>query len=110
VKLSELEPTFLVIESPTNYRMVDELKGADGISFLCPACFQKNGGKAGTHSIICWQPHVSQDLNPKPGRWLFQGTGYSDLSLNNGPNNASSVLLDGAPCGAHFHITDGEIK
>lgn len=110
MKLTELEPKFLKIESAGHYRIVDTLAEADGISFLCPTCFAKNKGAVGTHSIICWQPHVDPNLNPKPGRWKFKGTGYQDLSLDNSPNHASSVWLQGAGCGAHFHVINGEIR
>jgi hypothetical protein len=107
VKLTDLNPQFIKIVSTSEYHNVDSIKDADGIMFLCPMCFEKNKGPVGTHSIICWQPHVSQDFTPKPGRWEFQGTGYDDLTLVAG---SSSILLQGEGCGAHFFIQNGEIK
>lgn len=86
--------------------MTDDITTADGIEFLCPVCFKANGGKVGTHSSICWRPHVPQTVNPKPGRWEFRGTGYEDITLY---ARSSSVFLTTAPCKAHFHITNGDI-
>lgn len=106
MKLTELEPTFLKILSDQTYRMIDDVGLADGIEFLCPVCFKKNGGKVGTHAIICWRPHVPQSVPPTPGRWEFQGSGYNNLTLFAG---SSSILLTSAECKAHFHITNGEI-
>lgn len=108
MNLTELEPQFLKVESPSSYRHVSEIAQADGICFLCPKCFVKNAGPVGTHSMICWQPHVPQTVFPTPGRWKFVGTGYADLSLDNHPG-ASSVLDEGG-CGCHFHIRAGVIE
>jgi hypothetical protein len=106
MKLQELNPHFLkIVDDRTNHR-VDNIKEADGLLFLCPVCFEKNNGAVGTHSIICWQPHVPQTRSPKPGRWNFIGTGYNDLTLQAG---SSSILLKG-DCGAHFFIKNGEIQ
>jgi hypothetical protein len=105
VRLRELEPTFLRIESEGHYQMVDELP-ADGVQFLCPVCFHTNNGPIGTHSIICWAPHVPQTEPPIPGRWELVGTSYDDLTLRAG---SSSVLLQTAPCKAHFFVRNGEI-
>jgi hypothetical protein len=82
------------------------LADADGLMLLCPVCFRTNGGKVGTHAVICWQPHVPQTALPGPGRWNFQGTGIEDLTLVAG---SSSVLLQGAPCQAHFYVRGGAI-
>lgn len=73
--------------------------------FLCPKCFAANGGNVGTHSCICWRPCVPQTEDPKPGRWEFEGSGLSDLTLVAG---SSSVLLQGG-CDAHFFVRAGEI-
>lgn len=107
MELSQLEPEFLkIIDENTNKR-IDDITQADGIVFLCPVCFKNNGNSnIGTHSIICWQPHVPQERTPKPGRWKFEGTGYEDLSLVAG---SSSILLNGG-CNAHFFIRKGKIE
>lgn len=106
MRLSELEPEFLHITDGVTDHRHNDINKADGIMFLCPVCFIKNKGPVGTHSIICWQPHVPQDRNPKPGRWSFKGTNYEDLSLVAG---SSSILLQGG-CNAHFFIRNGNIE
>jgi len=78
---------------------------ADGVGFLCPVCFEENGGPVGTHAVICWRPHVPSHVDPKPGRWEFAGTTLDDLTLVAG---SSSVLLRGG-CGAHFFVRSGRI-
>ena len=103
--LSGLDPQFLCVEQPGTYRHVDTAEEADGIMFLCPVCFKKNGGPIGTHSVICWTPAVSLSEPPGPGRWRFEGTGYEDLTLVAG---SSSILLKGG-CNAHFFIRSGKI-
>lgn len=128
VKLLDLDPQFLkrvfrhcergptedrtcifVHDQPKDHEEwhhVDAIADADGVQFLCPVCFTKNGGPVGTHSVICWRPRVPSDVCPKPGRWELVGTGYADLSLVAG---SSSVLLQDAPCKAHFFVTNGQI-
>lgn len=86
---------------------VDLVAEADGVMFLCPKCFVENGSSnAGTHQVLCWQPHVPPDIAPKPGRWKFVGTGYADLTLVAG---SSSILLT-AGCRAHFFVRNGRIE
>ncbi len=103
--LQDLEPSFLKIEEANRYRMTQDPIGADGIDFLCPLCYERNGGPVGTHHVICWRPHVSPDISPKPGRWEFVGSGFHDLTLVAG---SSSILLMGG-CGAHFWIRQGRV-
>jgi hypothetical protein len=110
VKISELDARFVrrrVEESgevwePATY------EAADGVIFLCPKCFQTNGGKIGTHSVICWRPRVPPEVDPKPGRWEFSGGSLESLTLVAG---SSSVLISAelGGCGAHFNIRDGAI-
>jgi hypothetical protein len=106
MKLSELGPEWLKIIDERTRSTDVEMAEADGIIFLCPKCFQKNGGPVGTHSIICWRPSVPPSVTPGPGRWEFNGTGLDDLSLVAG---SSSILLQGG-CEAHFLIQNGEIR
>jgi hypothetical protein len=109
VRLTDLEPHFLKLESPIVYRQVDSLAEAQGIEFLCPKCFEANSGRVGTHIIICWfkDRGVPDDLGPKPGRWNPSGTGYHDLTFV--PPGATSVLLKGG-CGWHGFIENGEVR
>lgn len=108
MRLSELEPEFLKDSGEGHSRMGVSKAEADGIMFLCPVCFAKNNGPVGTHSIICWQPHVDPNRDPKPGRWAFQGTGIGDLTL---VAASSSIYLNGGGgCQAHFFIRNGNIE
>jgi hypothetical protein len=86
--------------------VVDTVAEADGVFYLCPVCFAKNGGPRGTHAIISWRPRVPQTISPTPGRWEFEGTTLDDITLVAG---SSSILLQTAPCKAHFFIRNGEI-
>lgn len=108
MRLTELAPQFLKREHDALFTHVGTLGEADGILFVCPKCLQANGMvRAGVHSVICWNPSVPQTTSPTPGRWSFLGTGVEDLTLVAG---SASVHLTGPGCGAHFHITDGEIR
>lgn len=108
MRLTELEPEFIKRgrneENQETYSPVS-IGEADGLFFLCPKCFSINKGNVGTHAMICWKPHVPQDVSPSPGRWNLVGTGYHDLTLVAG---RSSVKVE-AGCRAHFHITNGEV-
>jgi hypothetical protein len=105
VKLTNLEAEFLKRMDDQKSRRVESIDEADGVMFLCPVCFQANGGPVGTHAVICWRPRVPSHIDPKPGRWEFEGTGLHDLTLVAG---SSSILLT-AGCRAHFFIRNGEI-
>ena len=108
MKLTELAPEFLRYEKTPEgefYVKVDTLAEATGIKFLCPKCWKANNGPVGTHAVICWTPAVPPELNPKPGRWSFTGTGLHDLTLVAG---SSSILLT-AGCLWHGWIRGGEI-
>jgi hypothetical protein len=100
MKLTDLKSQFLKIVNENTFDDVDDIKEADSLLLLCPV------RAVGTHSIICWQPHVPLTVLPKPGRWKFIGTGYSDLTLQAG---SSSIFLSGDGCKAHFFIRNGEI-
>lgn len=55
MKLSDLCPEPIRFISKDRYRILPldtPPSKADGIMFLCPVCFQKNGGPAGTHSML----------------------------------------------------------
>ena len=109
MKLTELEPTFLKWKGDSDSEKTDVFAEADGVLFLCPKCFRKNRGSAGTHAIICWVPKVPQTTTPRPGRWNLVGSGYGDLTLVNG---SSSVLVRGEPGQPdHWHgfVRNGEV-
>lgn len=122
-KLRELEAQFLRYERrelglPTDsprashvvHVYVHTLAEADGIFFLCPKCFAANGGKVGTHGVLCWfEDRVPDDVVPGPGRWKPTGTGYDDLSFVPG-KHSNSVLLLGDGCGWHGFVTNGSAE
>jgi hypothetical protein len=105
VKLTDLSPQFLKHVDDTHFHRVDSIAEADGLLFLCPKCFVANGGKIGTHSVICWTPSVPQTVKPIPGRWNLVGTSFDDLSLVAG---SSSVKLEGG-CQWHGFVTNGQV-
>lgn len=102
VKLTDLEPEWTKWINDRESRRVETMAEADGIWFLCPKCFQTNGGAVGTHMVLCWKPSVPQTTSPKPGRWEMTGTCFDDLTLS------PSVHLAGEGCGWHGFIRDGE--
>lgn len=138
MKLIELEPCFLryevisgwptrIANDPLHFpeggthiefrdrvelHVVKTLAEAQGVEFLCPRCFVANGGVGGTHIVICWSRSrgVPEDATPKPGRWVLEGTGLDDLTLNvEPPNTLRSVQLIGGGCKAHFNVINGDV-
>src|SRR6267142_3438022 len=64
---------------------LEEFAKADGVMFLCPVCFVKNGGPVGTESVLCWfanKPYIPASAIPGPGRWTASGSSFDDLSLS----------------------------
>ena len=72
MKLTKLEPQFIRFTSPGHHSLVGTLNEAQGVKFLCPKCFTKNGGNVGTHSIMVWfrDRGVPEAEVPGPGRWM----------------------------------------
>lgn len=95
--------------NPQRYEFhnVETVAEADGVCFLCPACFEKNGGSVGTHGVMVTfearnvpDAAGSRDASGKPSRWAASGTTIDDLVLT------PSILLDAdrAPDqGCHWH-------
>jgi hypothetical protein len=108
MELRDLAPYLLKARSKREWDRFDgPFDKADGIAFLCPKCLAANGGKPeGVHSVICWQPTVSPEMQPGPGRWLFIGQSFADVTFVAG---SSSIKLDGR-CAAHFFIRGGKIE
>lgn len=91
------------------YGKVETIAEAQGVRFLCPLCFEKNGGEVGTHSVICWSRSrgTPEEAQPGPGRWRMDGTSLDDLTLNaDPPSDKRSVQLNGG-CAWHGFITKG---
>lgn len=110
MKLVDLEGRFLRALDSHSWERVDSLDQATGIWFLCPKCFAANGGRVGTHGVICWSRErgTPDDLSPKPGRWRLVGTGLHNLTLDGEGGKSRSVLLTGG-CGWHGFVTNGEV-
>lgn len=85
---------------------VTDLAQAQGMRFLCPACYAKNGGEVGTHGVLCWFAGrgVPDSLSPGPGRWVVSGTGIDDLTLS------PSVHLTTSSCGWHGWVQNGSAR
>jgi hypothetical protein len=88
---------------------VAALAEAQGIMFLCPKCYAKNGGAVGTHGVdVTFAGRGVPDLLGShgdagaPSRWAIAGTGHGDLTMS------PSILLLGG-CGWHGFITNGEV-
>ena len=117
MRLTELEPRlmgrpYIDREGRQSWR-TDALSiaYAAGIQFLCPICFEKNGGPVGTHTVVCWDGSVPPVFVPTPGRWDRQGDSFENLTLVGAGEKSDSVLLttEGG-CKAHFFVRNGEIE
>jgi len=99
------------VTGPRHYsEFVDSIAEAQGIWFLCPLCFQTNGGDVGTHwcevtfaNRGASDEQGSHGHDGKPTRWDMSGTNFQDLTLT-----PSIDLVDG--CAWHGYITNGEIR
>jgi hypothetical protein len=118
MRLTELEPEWVRYETKADgYNSVREwtipvnsLSEAQGMWFLCPACFKANNGSVGTHSIDvtfsgrgALDSQGSHGKTDKPTRWNVSGSGFDDLTL------APSILIEGG-CKWHGFIVKGEVK
>lgn len=86
---------------------IASLEGAQGLSFLCPVCFEKNKGSVGTHRVEisfagkgAKDNQGSQDVDGKPLRWSVSGTDINDLTI------ISSIP---SSCGLSSQIVKGEV-
>lgn len=105
VALRDLEAKFIA-STPDGWRIVEDRGQAQGVKFLCPLCFNANGGPVGTHIVVCWGPAAPADKKPGPGRWTLVGDSIDTLTLGEVPGKTRSVLLMGG-CGWHGFITNG---
>lgn len=116
MNLTELEPEFVRYETRPDatgsreYTIpVATLADAQGIEFLCPVCFQKNGGAVGTHGVgVTFADRGATDAQGShgrtgaPSRWQVSGTNVTDLTLQ--------PSIDLTPtCSWHGYITNGAI-
>lgn len=86
MKLVDLDPCLVrCIDDKSFQQLPPEapVNNADGAMFLCPACFRKNSGPVGTHSVLVWfRDRVSDERTPGPGRWIASGNTITDLTLS----------------------------
>ncbi len=91
-----------------HFHKVETAAEADQIMFLCPACFDKNGGSVGTHHVLVSlagrnfpDEAGSRDSTGKPSRWtVVSGNTLDDLVL------VPSILLGAGQApdqGCHWH-------
>lgn len=90
IRLTDLEPEWCMAdnaEHPRGFYRKSETEitadKAQGILFLDPLEFTKNGGAVGTSSVLVWFSGrgVPDTYEPK-ARWAASGTGFADLSLH----------------------------
>lgn len=106
--LSELEAEFVRHgENGGIRREVAALADAQGVMFLCPACFASNGGAVRTHRVLCWfrGRGVPDDAKPSPGRWDPEGHDLTDLTLR-----PSVDLSPTNGCKWHGFVTAGSAQ
>lgn len=107
MRLTDLNPEFIHVNEETKLtklRKVETLQEANGVMFVCPACYVAKGNTViGAHRVLCFDPSVPVEWGQGPGRWPMTGTGLHDLTLT------PSVLLMGG-CGWHGFITQGEVS
>lgn len=87
MRLTDLKPEWVRdSDIPGELHRDSELTidSAQGILFLDPVEFAKNGGPVGTSSVLAWfrGRGVPDGKDPGPGRWTVSGTGFEDLTLN----------------------------
>lgn len=109
IALTDLEARFIVA-TENGSRPAADMAEAQGVRFLCPLCYTKNGGKVGTHSVICWSRKAPEDAKPGPGRWSLHGSSIEYLTLHGDPvGGARSVLLIGG-CSWHGYVNNGRAE
>lgn len=93
---------------------VDTVAEANGIRFLCPKSYAKNGGTKGTHSVYVFfqgSPHAGRNLKGEEVRWnVVGGSTIDDLQLT-----PSILEEDGADtpaewrCGWHGFVGSNNV-
>lgn len=81
-KLDELEGELVKPTGPVRFARAESFGEAFGVMFLCPHCFQANGGPVGTHAVIVWWKDPGPDLLDGNPLWKATGTGINDLTLH----------------------------
>jgi hypothetical protein len=88
----------------TTLHRVETLAEAQGMWMLCPKCFQENGGRVGTHSVLVLFDGrgVPADVCIGTARWNVSGNSLADVTVT------PSILVVGG-CGWHGFVTNGQV-
>lgn len=83
IPLEKLEAKLVRLGDAEDYEPAENVTTAQGMVFVCPGCYRKNGGIEGTHSILVWFSFrgVPVAMTPGPGRWRVSGSNLKTLSL-----------------------------
>ena len=107
-RLLDLETEWVLHHDGDLGRALD-IHTAQGVMFLDPVEYQKNGGAVGTSSVLVWfrGRGVPDHAKPGPGRWNVTGTGFTDLTLT-----PSIDLTCGGKYPGRWHgwLTNGEVR
>jgi len=109
VKLTELDPQFVRYTGNGGHQEVDSFGEAQGVLFVCPSCYRKNGNSdIGVHMVLVWfrDRGVPVDAVPKPARWMASGTGLGDLTLSPSVNLQTD---EHSRDEWHGFVTNGEV-
>lgn len=108
MRLTALKGTFYRYAGERSFKPVTAMAEADSVMFLCPACFEQNGGPVGTHRIRIDfvgrgtpDEHCIHGSDNQPVRWNAAGSSLDDLSLT-----PSIQILGG--CNWHGFVTNGD--
>jgi|SRR6478736_8270395 len=88
--LSELDAVF-VTHTPTGFYCDRSFGEAQGILFLCPSCYRKNGNSdIGVHSVLVWFKDRGVPDTAEPlARWQLSGTSMADVTITPSINLAT---------------------
>jgi hypothetical protein len=103
--LHELDAEFLT-HTPRGFHRGNDIATAQGILFVCPSCYRKNGSSdIGVHSVLVWFANrgVPDEAEPLP-RWNVSGTSLADVSITPSINLATDEASQGE---WHGYITNG---
>jgi hypothetical protein len=90
------------------FHHVRKRRNADGVTFLCPLCFQRNAGPVGTHGIRVYfrgssvPEGIGTNKDGQTVRWDASNDRLESLTL------APSIQLQGG-CNWHGHVQNGQI-
>jgi hypothetical protein len=112
MRLTDLDPRFVFLDGMKIGKR-DSIHDSNGIRFLCPKCFQANGGPRGTHLVICPSTQATPESWEAPARWGMVGTDFDDLTLTPSvhlqTHCAGCTCVEGQLCGWHGFVTNGEV-